>query len=530
MFRLSNLFSQQLCLRPGQWFAPRSQGVEKGFYARVSRLGSQWLELDLHFLSLGGGEIALGWWFEECLVPYLVNTSKLEAVQSISIVTGYGKTRSRGARMNDDGMRLRVRAMLKHMCIKETPQPNKGRIHINKQELIEEVKKNEGKVIFDHSGYTHFKEAETTSNKFPDVPQQVRARFRPAKHGEGPPGTFIREGMENDPGMNGPDDNQGRHGGDSYMSDRRDHNGRQGSYSEGDRGQGGYGRGSEEWNTERRASYGERGNGDGFGDRRGSYNRDQSRGSGYGGDGKGPGGFSDRRNSYNDRRGSYGDSHDKKSRYSDGGDRRGSNREWESRNSFDRRPIRDHDRYRDDNPRDDIRMDDVRRDSRRFDDRDQKPRSSAQRSSNYGKEDGQGFRKSYEGDNEYGAHGSMRDSENSSSNHFERDRDYLEPSRPNSDRSMSDFHHNAASAEPSASASQFRDKRTSDSALYVSRKATNEGDMKEYPPIKEDPDPYAEEASDAAGAGKKRSFDDYRGQASNRGYNIEPNYAKRRSV
>ena len=70
-------------------------GVERGFYARVSRLGTQWLELDLHFLSLGGGEIALGWWFEECLVPYLVNTSKLEAVQSISIVTGYGKVRSR---------------------------------------------------------------------------------------------------------------------------------------------------------------------------------------------------------------------------------------------------------------------------------------------------------------------------------------------------------------------------------------------------------------------------------------------------
>ena len=106
------------------------EGVEKGFYARVSRLGTQWLELDLHFLSLGGGEIALGWWFEECLVPYLINTSKLEAVQSISIVTGYGKTRSRGARMNDDGMRLRVRAMLKYMDIHETPQPNKGRIHI----------------------------------------------------------------------------------------------------------------------------------------------------------------------------------------------------------------------------------------------------------------------------------------------------------------------------------------------------------------------------------------------------------------
>ena len=31
------------------------EGIEKGFYARVSRLGEQWLELDLHFLSFGGG-------------------------------------------------------------------------------------------------------------------------------------------------------------------------------------------------------------------------------------------------------------------------------------------------------------------------------------------------------------------------------------------------------------------------------------------------------------------------------------------
>ena len=138
------------------------EGVEKGFYARVSRLGTQWLELDLHFLSLGGGEVALRWWFEECLVPYLVNTSKLEAVNSISIVTGYGKTRSRGARINDDGMRLRVKAMLKYMNIKEAPQPNKGRIHIDKAALLEEVKRNRGRIHFDIEGYKRFKEDELT--------------------------------------------------------------------------------------------------------------------------------------------------------------------------------------------------------------------------------------------------------------------------------------------------------------------------------------------------------------------------------
>jgi len=175
------------------------EGVEKGFYSRVSRLGKQWLELDLHFLSLGGGEIALGWWFEECLVPYLMNTSKLEAVHSISIVTGYGKTRARGARMNDDGMRLRVKAMLKYMDIHETPQPNKGRIHIDKSALIEVVKKNNGRIRFDQEGYKKFKEDETTANKFPDVVQQVRPRFRPARPGEGPSGTFIRDGDPHPP-------------------------------------------------------------------------------------------------------------------------------------------------------------------------------------------------------------------------------------------------------------------------------------------------------------------------------------------
>jgi hypothetical protein len=166
-------------------------GVEKGFYARVSRLGTQWLELDLHFLSLGGGEIALGWWFEECLVPYLVNTSKLEAVQSISIVTGYGKTRLRGARQGDDGMRKRVRAMLKFMNIQETPQPNRGRVHIDKQKLIEVVKHNGGRVVFDLEGYMQFKEEETTANKFPDVEQKVRPRYRPHNPEMGGP-PFIR--------------------------------------------------------------------------------------------------------------------------------------------------------------------------------------------------------------------------------------------------------------------------------------------------------------------------------------------------
>lgn len=168
------------------------EGVQKGFYAKVSRLGEHWFELDLHFLSLGGGEIALGWWFEECLVPYLVNTEKLQNVKSISIVTGYGKTRTRGRRFGDDGMRKRCKAMLQFMNIQELPQPNAGRIHVDKESLIKEVNKNGGKVIFDLDGYTHWKESETTANTAPDTPQKIRARFKPQVVGSArPPFTRI---------------------------------------------------------------------------------------------------------------------------------------------------------------------------------------------------------------------------------------------------------------------------------------------------------------------------------------------------
>lgn len=161
-----------------------SLGVERGFYAKVSRLGTQWLELDLHFLSLGGGEVALQWWLEECLVPYLADSPKLQAVKSIDIVTGYGKTRSRGARQGDDGMRKRIRAMLGYMNIQETEQYNKGRIHIDKVALDAEVTKNGGKIVFDRAGYNQFKKDRTTANAVPEVEQKVRPRILPQRVGE----------------------------------------------------------------------------------------------------------------------------------------------------------------------------------------------------------------------------------------------------------------------------------------------------------------------------------------------------------
>jgi pentatricopeptide repeat protein len=132
------------------------EGIEKGFYAQVSRVGKHWLELDLHFLSLGGGEIALGWWFEECLVPFLMDTSKLDSVQTITIVTGYGKTRTRGRRQYNDGMKKRVLAMLGFMNIQELKQDNEGRVRVDKAALVTEVTKTRGRLHLDLNGYNEW--------------------------------------------------------------------------------------------------------------------------------------------------------------------------------------------------------------------------------------------------------------------------------------------------------------------------------------------------------------------------------------
>lgn len=326
----------------------------------------------MHFLSLGGGEIALGWWFEECLVPYLINTSKLEAVQSISIVTGYGKTRSRGARMNDDGMRLRVRAMLKYMDIHETPQPNKGRIHIDKGALIKVVKKNGGRIRFDLEGYTRFKEEETTANKFPDVVQQVRARFRPARPGQGPPGTFIRDGdpvpafkssdeerrnsmMERRPtDIDYPDYNENRRPSSSRnpRDDRAPERGFDQGRPSGDdrmhgRGANNFGRTNESWNQDQRRGDEWRG-GQRDGPRRGSYNDHEGNGrGGYRGDR--PDNGMDRRGGgnrdFNDNRPGIGNESDRRGgeRHQEPYDRRGGNRNWEGGNDNNMKSEREYD-------------------------------------------------------------------------------------------------------------------------------------------------------------------------------------------
>lgn len=499
-------------------------GVEKGFYSRVSRLGTQWLELDLHFLSLGGGEIALGWWFEECLVPYLVNTSKLEAVQSISIVTGYGKTRSRGARMNDDGMRLRVRAMLKFMKISEISQPNKGRIHINKAELIEEVKKNGGKINFDLAGYARFKEEETTANKFPDVPQRVRPRFRPVKPGEGPPGTFVREGalVEPQPPLQPPADRNPMYDvptprpSDSYQQERRES--RRLPYPGEDRGH------RSDWPQDRSSSYLDRNSSDrGFEDRRGNerqghYDDDMRRGNPY-----------DRDREVHSR--GYNENYER-GRPSDADtvDRRGSHRAW------DRRGVHEHDRrhHQYDSGRHAERAEVANNDI---------ARQSFQRGPSY--YDEERYTSEVAG---YGR-GSLRDKNMIDQQPLSRDLNIPERSRvsgvafPESDfslsqeRSVKRQRHSMHQFGENPGYDDHRIKRASDSALYVPRPGggssvpTGNDSMNHFANVDKGIDQFGRHHDDAhVQQMKKRGFDDDQKPAANRGYSIEPAFSKRRSL
>jgi len=73
-------------------------------------------------------------------------------------------------------MRKRILAMLQFMNIYEVEQPNKGRIHIDKEALTREVEKNGGKIIFDEDGYKRWKQKETTANQIPSAPQISRNR------------------------------------------------------------------------------------------------------------------------------------------------------------------------------------------------------------------------------------------------------------------------------------------------------------------------------------------------------------------
>ena len=150
------------------------EGLEKGFYSRVSRIGqdSKWLELDLHFLSLGGGEVGCRWWFEDCLVPYMQD-DKLSNCKNIDIVTGYGRGRYRGVRAENDGMLKRIGTMLECMGIKTVEQANRGRIQIDVKHFLDLVHRNKRKIIFDKERYSNFKktlnEAMIAASNVPQV-------------------------------------------------------------------------------------------------------------------------------------------------------------------------------------------------------------------------------------------------------------------------------------------------------------------------------------------------------------------------
>ena len=389
--------------------------------------------------------------------------------------------------MNDDGMRKRVRAMLEHMRIKETPQPNKGRINIDKEALIEEVKRNGGKIIFDIEGYKKFLEEETTANKFPDVPQQVRPRFRPAQSGEGPPGTFVRDGEPVPPynpveARREPVREATLHDAEDIYSPDRSETRRPSSYMPPvddrlpdrlpermpERGPTSYGsrsdpRSGDDWrggtrDSQRRSSYGDNRTSGVYADHAeadsgGDFRRGSQKD------------FSDRRYGYDDG--------DRRARPSDYDDRRGSQREWDSREST-------------------IRSNrDYNVDSRRSD---EPPPyyGDDRRGSNYERNS---FRSSTRGpvdrDNRYSA----RNSEN-----------FRGPNR----RSNSPGNYRS---------SNYSGRRSGPSDMSADVRA-----VRDDPEVR---DMYREENEGS----KKRSFDDYqKQQPASRGYDIEPSYSKRRSM
>jgi len=158
------------------------EGLRKGFYSTASELGDKFYKLDLHFLSLGSGQAAVGWWLEECLVPYLSNKSKFENVKYIAIVTGRRNSRIRN-RCGEDGMSSRVRELLRHMNIEVVEQTNTGRIQIDKECFMAEVRRNGGNLAFNKEGYYNFikQEEDAVNSAFNVVQVRRKSKGAPRK-------------------------------------------------------------------------------------------------------------------------------------------------------------------------------------------------------------------------------------------------------------------------------------------------------------------------------------------------------------
>ena len=74
-------------------------------------------------------------------------------------------------------MRKRVLAMMRFMNLEEVPQRNPGRVQVNRDQFVEEVRKNGGKIVFDAEGYSEFIQKETQRNIVPMKEQIVRPRI-----------------------------------------------------------------------------------------------------------------------------------------------------------------------------------------------------------------------------------------------------------------------------------------------------------------------------------------------------------------
>lgn len=75
--------------------------------------------------------------------------------------------------IGDDGMRKRVLAMMHFMNLDEVKQNNMGRVKLDIDKFVQEVRKNDGRILFDAVGYRRYVDEETRANEYVEV-EQIR--------------------------------------------------------------------------------------------------------------------------------------------------------------------------------------------------------------------------------------------------------------------------------------------------------------------------------------------------------------------
>lgn len=119
-----------------------NQGIKLGFYTRLfkSNNDNSYIEIDLHFLSVGAAITATLWWFDECIIP------NISTVKTMHIITGYGKSRMENIVKKENtyaklGIAKHVRKVLDLLQLKEIKQSNMGMVKVCVETFSEGVDK-----------------------------------------------------------------------------------------------------------------------------------------------------------------------------------------------------------------------------------------------------------------------------------------------------------------------------------------------------------------------------------------------------